>query len=165
MLLLTIQNSPALINLAAVSFTSLLDFATFSVEGRTQILTVLARVPRIHKGEEKVVCCFGGFCVRFGGFLFSVFFSLCCCVCVQLSAHPWVTWSLPLCCFEIISSLYGNCEMRLSRFQSNLDQVVGTHTAEVFLLQAKQMAFFLFKRNQAVEIRSAELSKNGHQWR
>lgn len=93
--------------LAAVSLTSLLDFAAFSVEGRTQILAVLAHVPRIHKGEEKVVCCFGGFACGLVDFC-SVWFFLCVVVSVCSFQHihelrdPFLCAALIQVCMGIV---------------------------------------------------------------
>lgn len=47
------KNSPALINLVALSLTSLLDFATFSFEGRTQWFS---RVCQEFIKEKKRLC-------------------------------------------------------------------------------------------------------------
>lgn len=102
----------------------LVRFCHFFIWGQNSV--VLMSVPRIHKGEEKVVCCFGGFfvCVVWWIFVCCGFFFVLLCLCGALSTATWVMWSLPLCCFKMISGFHGNCGTWSSKFQSNFQALL-----------------------------------------
>lgn len=58
-------------------------------------------------------------CVVWWIFVCYVFFCVLLCLCGALHTAMWVMWSLPLCCFKMISSFHGNCGMWSSKFQCN----------------------------------------------
>lgn len=102
----------------------LVRFCHFFIWGQNS--AVLMSAPRIHKGEEKAVCCFGGFfvCVVWWIFVCCGFFFVLLCLCGALSTATWVMWSLPLCCFKMISGFHGNCGTWTSKFQSNFQALL-----------------------------------------
>lgn len=64
----------ALINLVAVSLTSLFDFATFSFEDGTQWFLPLSVCQEFIKDKKRLCVVLRVFCVWFEGFLFVVVF-------------------------------------------------------------------------------------------
>lgn len=78
-------------------------------------------VTRIHKGEEKIVCCFGAFLCGLAECLLWFFL----CFVVSLSfEHSHELCDSFLCCFKIISSFHGNYGIWLSKFQSNFQALL-----------------------------------------